>query len=165
MNAYRHAPVVCLSTEPPFASLPKSLPEARLRERRFDVQRKAHLHLLEGYVARAYMIEPAEIYLATRGRADVAEARQLVMYLAHVEIGLTIAQVAERYKRDRSTASYACREVEDRREDPFFDGLVNHIEELISLRRDPFLQGQRAPEIVLVTPLPKPTTANPANSN
>lgn len=108
-----------------------------------EIQRRAHLHLAEGYVARAYLVEPTDFYARTRGKADVAEARQLVMYLAHVEIGFSLGEVAARYRRDRSTAAYACREVEDRREDPWFDGLVSHIEELVSLRRDPFLQGGR----------------------
>lgn len=117
----------------------------------FEVRRKAHLHLLEGYVARAYLVEPADIYSRTRGRADVAEARQLIMYLAHVEMGLSMAEVAYRYGRDRSTAAYACREVEDRREDPVFDNLVSHIEALITMRRDPvacsanLMAGQLAP--------------------
>lgn len=94
----------------------------------------AHLHLAEGYVSRAYCIKPCELYRSTRGRAHVAEARQLVMYLAHVEIGLPLAEVARRYRRDRSTVAYACREIENRRDDGAFDEMVSQIETLISLR-------------------------------
>lgn len=97
----------------------------------------AHLHLAEGYVSRAYCIKPGDFYLATRGKAHIAEARQLVMYLAHVEIGLSLSEVARRYHRDRTTASYACKAIEDRRDDPGFDALVCQIEALISLRKDP----------------------------
>ena len=104
----------------------------------------AHLHLAEGYVSRAYCIKPADFYLSTRGRAHVAEARQLLMYLAHIEIGLSTAEVAGRYGRDRTTVTYAVRAIEERREDPGFDALVCQIESLISLRFDPvFLQIAR----------------------
>jgi chromosomal replication initiation ATPase DnaA len=94
----------------------------------------AHLHLAEGYVSRAFCIKPCELYRTTRGRAHVAEARQLVMYLAHVEIGLRLAEIAHRYRRDRSTVAYACREIESRRDDGAFDEMVCQIEQLISMR-------------------------------
>ena len=99
-----------------------------------DNRMAAHLHIAEGYVARCYCIKPAEFYLSTRGRAHVAEARHLIMYLAHVEIGMSHADIASRYHRDRSTVAYACRMVEDRRDDPGFDVMVSEIECLISLR-------------------------------
>ncbi|QDG76984.1 helix-turn-helix domain-containing protein [Labrenzia sp. PHM005] len=97
----------------------------------------AHLHLAEGYVSRAFCIKPHDFYIVTRGPKHVAEARQLIMYLAHVEFGLPLAVVGRKYQRDRSTASYACRTIEHRREDPFFDQLVSEIEDLITLRKDP----------------------------
>lgn len=102
----------------------------------------AHLHLAEGYVSRAYCIKPDDFYLSTRGKAHVAEARQLLMYLAQVEIGLPTVEVARRYGRDRTTVTYAVRSIEERREAPGFDALVTQIESLISLRRDPvFLEN------------------------
>ncbi|GGB50657.1 hypothetical protein GCM10011316_23490 [Roseibium aquae] len=100
----------------------------------------AHLHLAEGYVSRAFCIKPSEFYSKTRGRRHVAEARQLVMYLAHVEFGLPLREVGLRYDRDRTTASHACRATEDRRDDPGFDDIVRDIEALISLRNDPLFR-------------------------
>lgn len=97
----------------------------------------AHLHLAEGYVSRAFCITPLDFYIHTRGPKHVAEARQVIMYLAHVEFGLPLADVGRRYLRDRSTASHACRKVEGMREDPVFDELVSDIEKLITLRADP----------------------------
>ncbi len=94
----------------------------------------AHLHLAEGYVARYYGIKPADLYRSTRGKAHVAEARHLVMYLAHVEIGMSLKEIGFQYNRDRSTAAYACRTIEERRDDPFFDDMVGEIGKLISLR-------------------------------
>ncbi|MEJ8473918.1 helix-turn-helix domain-containing protein [Roseibium algae] len=99
-----------------------------------DNRTAAHLHLAEGYVARAYCIRPEDLYQKTRGRAHVAEARHLVMYLSHVEIGMRLIEVARRYNRDRSTVAYACRRIEDGRDDPSFDMMVCQIEQLISMR-------------------------------
>ncbi|MBO6757753.1 MAG: hypothetical protein JJ902_15575 [Roseibium sp.] len=100
----------------------------------------AHLHLAEGYVSRAFCIKPCEFYAATRGKQHVAEARQLVMYLAHVELGMPLSEIGRRYCRDRSTASYACRATEERRDDPKFDEIVCEIETLVSLRNDSILE-------------------------
>lgn len=102
-----------------------------------DNRLAAHLHLAEGYVSRAFCIKPHDFYIDTRGPKHVAEARQVIMYLAHVEFGMPLADVGRRYFRDRSTASHACRKVEGMREDPIFDELVSEIEQLITLRADP----------------------------
>ena len=104
----------------------------------------AHLHLAEGYVSKAYCIKPGDFYIVTRGERNVAEARQLMMYLAHVEFGLTLKDAGKRYHRDRSTASYACRTIEDRRDDPLFDAMVCQIEDLVSLREDPLFTRELA---------------------
>ncbi|MTI42655.1 DnaA-like protein [Roseibium hamelinense] len=100
----------------------------------------AHLHLAEGYVSKAYCVLPVEFYDDGRGPRRVCEARQLLMYLAHVEFGLPLSEVARRYRRDRSTAHHACRKIEDQRDDPAFDEMVSKIEELISLRADPLFR-------------------------
>lgn len=105
----------------------------------------AHLHLAEGYVSRAFCIKPGEFFINSRGPKNVAEARQLMMYLAHVEFGIPLRAVGQRYQRDRTTASYACRTIENRREDPVYDELVREIENLVSLRGDPlFASGEGA---------------------
>jgi len=97
----------------------------------------AHLHIAEGYVSRAFCIQPNEFYRETRGRRQVVEARQLVMYLAHVELGYPLKDIGHRYHCHRSTAAHACRVTENRREDPEFDDLVCQLEAIISLRNDP----------------------------
>lgn len=100
----------------------------------------AHLHLAEGYVSRAFCIKPRDIYIETRGPKHVAEARQLVMYLAHVQFGMSLSVIGRRYLRDRSTASYACKKIENKRDDPEFDDLVSGIEERVTLNEDPLFQ-------------------------
>ncbi len=67
----------------------------------------------------------AEIAATGRRSAEVARARQMAMYLVHTSCEWTLARVAAAFGRDRSTISYACRRVEDLREDAGYDvGLV-----------------------------------------
>jgi len=116
----------------------------RVRRRQpMDARLAAHLHLAEGYVSRVFCIKPSDFFMRTRGRKPVAEARQLVMYLAHVEFGLPLKEVGQRYFRDRSTASHACKTTESRRDDPGFDTIVRDIEARVSLTDDPLFDGRR----------------------
>ncbi len=64
------------------------------------------------------------------GRGGPAEvfARQVAMYLAHVGCGFTYTQAARLYGRNRCTAAHACRVVEDRRDDPRFDAILELLE-------------------------------------
>lgn len=56
-----------------------------------------------------------------RCRRQVAFARQVGMYLAHVGGGLPMTEVGRMFARDRTTVSHACAVIEDRRDDPTFD--------------------------------------------
>ena len=66
--------------------------------------------------------------LPTRGRAKVAMARQVAMYLAHVTCGLTLTEAGELFCRDRTTVAHACQVIEERREDQEFDRALQLIE-------------------------------------
>ncbi len=89
---------------------------------------------LEAVVARAFHLPPAELLAPTR-RADIALARQVAIYVAHVGLAETLTAAGRRFGRDRSTAAHACRRVEDRRDDPCFDGLVAGIEAAVAVAR------------------------------
>lgn len=67
----------------------------------------------------------------TRGRANAAHARQLAMYLAHVVLGESLADVGAAFQRNRTTVSYACGIIEDLRDDPQFDRAVQALEQRI----------------------------------
>src|SRR5262245_13783698 len=69
-------------------------------------------------VAAAFGIGADEVRAGRRGAAEVSFARQVAMYLAHTRLGLSFAATGRLYNRDRTTARHACRQVEDRREDP-----------------------------------------------
>jgi|GEM_PF-3264417 len=84
--------------------------------------------LLDLMVAGVFDVESDLLRLPTRGRARVALARQVAMYLAHVACGLSLTAVGELFERDRTTVAYACGVVERRRDEPSFDGAIELLE-------------------------------------
>ena len=72
---------------------------------------------------------PAPVILsgARRGRA-ACQARQAAMYLAYVIFQWPLDRVGPAFGRDRTTAGHACRQVEDRRDDPAFDAGLERLE-------------------------------------
>lgn len=72
-------------------------------------------------VAPDFGVSAADIECQTRGSQKAAFARQVAMYLAHVCFGLGFAAIGECFRRDRTTVAHACRVVEDRRDDIWFD--------------------------------------------
>lgn len=93
----------------------------------------AELPCLEAVVGLAFTIAADELRARTRRGARTAFARQVAMYLAHIGFGLSFAQVGRLFDRDRTTAAHACRLVEDRRDDPGFDLMLDHLE--VAVRR------------------------------
>ena len=89
--------------------------------------------LLEQAVARVFDVETDLMRLPTRGRARVALARQVAMYLAHVGCGLSLTESGELFDRDRTTVAHACHVVEGRREDPGFDRAIELLERVIKV--------------------------------
>jgi chromosomal replication initiation ATPase DnaA len=75
-----------------------------------------------------------------RGRAPVARARQLAIYLAHVGFGHGLRRCAAMFGRDRTTARHAVRCVEDWRDDPHVDDRISELE-----RRARAIEGVIAP--------------------
>ena len=86
---------------------------------------------IEQAVSRVFRVSVGELRLVTRGRAKVALARQVAMYLAHVVFGLSLTEVGRLFERDRTTVSYACGVVEDRRDDHSFDGALDFLEQIV----------------------------------
>ena len=83
---------------------------------------------LERLVAGAFRFDESQIAFPSRGRANVARARQVAMYLAHTICGYTLTDVGEMFERDRTTVAHACRVVEDQRDDPHFDRALDLLE-------------------------------------
>lgn len=82
-------------------------------------------------VARKKNVPSQSLTGVRRGRLPIARARQLAMYLSHVVLGRTLAEIGVVFGRDRTTVSYACALIEDMRDDPRFDDEVAALERQI----------------------------------
>jgi chromosomal replication initiation ATPase DnaA len=78
-------------------------------------------------IAAARRVALADILRVTRGNRAVVEARQLAIYMAHVQLGRPQDVVAWLFSRDRTTVAYACHLMEDRRDDAGFEADIGHI--------------------------------------
>ena len=87
--------------------------------------------VVEAAIAAAFAVPVQELRIATRGAAPIAFARQSAMYLAHVALGLSYSDVGRIFERDRTTAAHACRRVEERREDPWLDAMLDALEQAL----------------------------------
>lgn len=63
-----------------------------------------------------------------RGKKDIAFARQVAMYLTAVVCDMGPSEVGVLFDRDRTSVSHATALVEDRRDDPEFDDLIDLLE-------------------------------------
>jgi len=92
---------------------------------------RSELSVAGAVAAHVYGVTQDELMATTRTARPAAEARQAAMYLGHVVFGFTLAEAGRAFHRDRSTASYACRRVEDRRDDPEYDRMIASMEVLL----------------------------------
>ena len=83
---------------------------------------------IEQAVVQVFGVGQEDLRRITRGRAKVALARQVAMYLAHVACGLTLTDTGRLFGRDRTTVAHACGVIEDRRDDPLFDRALDLLE-------------------------------------
>jgi hypothetical protein len=82
----------------------------------------------EALVSAALGTGVAALRASGRGSAAEASARQVAMYLAHVNLGLNLSQVGANFRRDRTTVAHACSCVEDHRDDPRFERMISCLE-------------------------------------
>lgn len=102
----------------------------------------ARAQLAAGVAAHALALEREQILAPGRGTNATAFARQVAMYICHVGFNASLARVAFAFRRDRSTVAHACHVIEDRREDPVFDGWIGALE--ASVRELPPVQDYAA---------------------
>ncbi len=88
---------------------------------RDDLGVHAPREAIEQAVVQVFGVGQEDLRRITRGRANVALARQVAMYLAHVVCGMTLTDTGRLFGRDRTTVAHACSVIEDRRDDPLFD--------------------------------------------
>lgn len=68
----------------------------------------------------------------TRGQAKISFGRQIAMYLCHVSYKMPMVRIAHALHRDRSTVAHACRVIEDCRDDPAWDQILDQLELVLS---------------------------------
>ncbi len=114
-------------------------------ENRSAVVPKVHQHrqqaasIVHGFLSRVvasiYEVDTTLLTAPKRGNANVAFARQITMYLAHVSCGLTLTEVGHHFGRDRTTVAHACEIIEERRENPAFDQMIELLEKSVAVLR------------------------------
>jgi chromosomal replication initiation ATPase DnaA len=105
---------------------------------------------VDAAVAQVFGVARRDLSVRTRGRQPAARARQVAMYVTHISCGITLTDVGSIFGRDRTTVAHACALVEDRRDDPVFDRVLDLLEwivrELVTrmgcLRRPTSNEGQ-----------------------
>ncbi|MGH6726791.1 MAG: helix-turn-helix domain-containing protein [Pseudolabrys sp.] len=86
--------------------------------------------LMEAATAAAFAVPVDELRAPSRRAPAAAFARQCAMYLAHVSLGLRYCEIGRLFRRDRTTAAYACRRIEDARDDAAIDRVLQTLEGL-----------------------------------
>jgi chromosomal replication initiation ATPase DnaA len=98
---------------------------------------EADQHRVQALVASAFAVGSETIRAPSRGSAEAAFARQVAMYLARTRLGLSLTATGAFFGRDRTTAAHACRLVEEKREDPRIDAIVDVLERAIDVWPEP----------------------------
>jgi len=88
--------------------------------------------LVQVTVAHVTGVALKELCARTRCRPKAAFARQIAMYLSHIVFRMNSAEVARAFGRDRSTARYAIRQIEELREAPELDRMLCWMEAMLT---------------------------------
>ncbi len=87
--------------------------------------------IIEYAIPLVFEVDVSDLHSPTRGKAEIAFARQVAMYLAHVAWGLSYTEVGRIFQRDRTTVAHACSLVEDRRDDVRIDRTLDLLEAVV----------------------------------
>lgn len=85
------------------------------------------IEICEGMIdiaAALFNVSSKDLRRGGRTALGVARVRQIAMYVAHVALRLTMADVGRGFGRDRTTVVHACHLIEDLRDDAEFDRMV-----------------------------------------
>ncbi|MBA8901339.1 helix-turn-helix domain-containing protein [Phyllobacterium sp. P30BS-XVII] len=97
-----------------------------LDERLFQVCDSV-IDILSGF----FNVSGRDLRSHSRCERSVARVRQIGMYVAHVTLSLSMSEVGRAFGRDRSTVNHACHLIEDMRDEPEFDRIINTIENIL----------------------------------
>ena len=91
------------------------------------------LELCEGMidiVAALFSVSSKDLRRPGRPSLSVGRVRQIAMYVAHVVLRLSMADIGRGFGRDRTTVIYACHVIEDLRDDQDFDRIITVTEQV-----------------------------------
>lgn len=94
----------------------------------FPREARKDAELVEQMVLRAFGLGIPHLRAPTRGRKQIAFARQVALYAMHVHFGHSLSSTARQFGRDRTTVAHACRLVEDLRDGPAVGEIIGNIE-------------------------------------
>jgi chromosomal replication initiation ATPase DnaA len=80
--------------------------------------------------AALFSVSSKELRRPGRTSDAASRVRQIAMYVAHVVLRLTQAEVGRGFGRERTTVLHACHIVEDLRDDAEFDHVVSMVERI-----------------------------------
>ncbi|TCQ12297.1 DnaA-like protein [Rhizobium sp. PP-F2F-G36] len=113
------APATSRVSELPDTAAPDPLAQARCR-------------MVADVVEELTMMVGDRQQLRRDRRRMMTHVRQIAMYVSHVVLQVSLTDISVAFGRDRSTVSYSCHVVEDRRDDADFDAFVSAIERVIT---------------------------------
>jgi chromosomal replication initiation ATPase DnaA len=79
-------------------------------------------------VMRDFGLDVGCLLAPSRGSPRASLARQVAMYLCHVAFAMSFEAIGRAFGRDRTTVAHACRVIEDRRDDIWFDCRIATLE-------------------------------------
>ncbi len=80
-----------------------------------------------------FNVSGRELRQPGRTSTSVSRVRQIGMYVTHVTMGLSMAEVGRGFGRDRTTVMHACHLIEDMRDDAEFDQIVRMTERITTI--------------------------------
>ncbi|MYZ48370.1 helix-turn-helix domain-containing protein [Propylenella binzhouense] len=95
----------------------------------------------ETLVVAALRVRRDAVRARRRGTAKESAARQIAMYLAHTSLGFSLSAIGRQFGRDRTTVAHAIARIEDRRDDPAFDRLLDYLSAALELWVSAFQSG------------------------
>ncbi|MFD1327577.1 helix-turn-helix domain-containing protein [Mycoplana ramosa] len=81
-------------------------------------------------VAELLSLSNERVLRRRHSRRAAAHTRQIAMYVCHVALQISLADIGAAFGRDRTTVGHACNVVEDRRDDRAFDDFVATVERI-----------------------------------
>jgi Bacterial dnaA protein helix-turn-helix len=102
-----------------------------VREKRRDERLLASCECVIDMAAAFFSISGKELRSAGRGHGDAGRVRQIAMYAANSELGLSATEIGRAFGRSHSTVLHACQLVEQLRDDAEFDAIVHRFELIV----------------------------------